>query len=223
MTWNTSTNPASSSKIRNFPGDVKANMWDRLQAIISADHQFNLSAASNDGYHKVARWVNQAGAYGDNTPAAIATTGQLYTKTINSQQHIFGRVGSATSKNAEVCLSFMPIRAACSFDATGAIVGTKFNVTSVTRNSLGDFTVNVNTGTANGLPSINPIIIVQAVRNSAGQAPLSAHVKNSTSWGTTQIDIGVNPNVVNVVFVDGSGNLEDPLRAFFILFDGAMT
>lgn len=89
MTYNASTNPSATDKIRIFPSQVSTNMWPRLQTIISGDHQFNASVASNDGYHKVIHLINQAG-----TPAATSGFGQVYTKTVGTENEMFFRGGA---------------------------------------------------------------------------------------------------------------------------------
>lgn len=139
MTFNENT-PHPSDKLRVFPGDVTTNMWPRLKTMINADHQFNNSAASNDGYHKVSRWVNQSGALGDNTPANIASTAQFYTKSLvykkqtgdaSTRQVLMMQPGGRTAATEEVALGAAPIRAAVSVTAGGQIEGSAFNVSSV--------------------------------------------------------------------------------------------
>lgn len=89
MTYNPNI-PLPADKLRNFPGDITTNNWPRLQTLIGADHQFNTSAAANDGYHKVIHFVNQGG-----TPAAVAGSGELYTKTKDATQALFFQEGGA--------------------------------------------------------------------------------------------------------------------------------
>ena len=88
MTFNAAI-PANTDKIRNWPSQVTTNMWPRLQTIIQSDHQFNASAAGNDGYHKVGHLINQGG-----TPVGTPGFGQFYTKTIAAENELFFRGGT---------------------------------------------------------------------------------------------------------------------------------
>lgn len=58
-----------------FPAQNQVNMA-RIQAIVGADHQFNPTAAANDGYHKLIHMTQQAPA------GALAATGRLYVKSV---------------------------------------------------------------------------------------------------------------------------------------------
>lgn len=78
MTYDSNNNPAPGNKLRQFPGQVSTNMWPRLQTMIGADHQFNASAATNDGWHKVIHMIAQS------TPTAVPLTPQMYSKTLPS-------------------------------------------------------------------------------------------------------------------------------------------
>lgn len=55
----------------------------RLQTIISADHQFNLSAAADDGYHNLIHMTQQAPS------GALAATGRLYVKTASGLVQLY--------------------------------------------------------------------------------------------------------------------------------------
>lgn len=55
----------------------------RLQTILGADHQFNLSAAANDGYHNVVH-LTQQGPSG-----VLAATGRMYVKSAGGSINLF--------------------------------------------------------------------------------------------------------------------------------------
>ena len=85
MTFNPNL-PLASDKLRVFPGDITTNNWPRLQTIISADHQFNNSAAANDGWHKVIHMIEQG-----SDPTTAANTGGLYGKAVAGANQLFYR------------------------------------------------------------------------------------------------------------------------------------
>ena len=72
MTFNP-TVPLNSDSPAIFPAQNQTNM-SRLQTIVGADHQFNLSAATNDGYHTLVHMIPQA------PTGALAGIGRLYVK-----------------------------------------------------------------------------------------------------------------------------------------------
>jgi hypothetical protein len=81
MTFDASV-PLNSDSPAIFPAQNQTNM-SRLQTIVGADHQFNLSAAANDGYHNLIHLTQQAPA------GALAATGRLYVKTYGGSVHLF--------------------------------------------------------------------------------------------------------------------------------------
>jgi hypothetical protein len=72
MTFNAAV-PLNSDSPAIFPSQNQTNMT-RLQTILGADHQFNLSAAADDGYHNLIHLTQQAPS------GALAATGRLYVK-----------------------------------------------------------------------------------------------------------------------------------------------
>lgn len=72
MTFSASV-PLSSDSPSTFPAQNQTNM-SRLETIIGNDHQFNGTAASNDGYHNLINMTIQAPS------GALASTGRLYAK-----------------------------------------------------------------------------------------------------------------------------------------------
>ncbi|MFI0477779.1 MAG: hypothetical protein ACH349_01450 [Candidatus Rhabdochlamydia sp.] len=72
MTFNAAV-PLNGDSPATFPAQNQTNMA-RLQTLLGADHQFNLSAAADDGYHNVVHLTQQAPS------GALAATGRLYVK-----------------------------------------------------------------------------------------------------------------------------------------------
>lgn len=75
MTFNVNV-PLASTSPGLFPAQNIAN-YGRLQALISGDHQFNNSAAANDGKHKQVTYINRADPTG---PLPAGTDFIGYTK-----------------------------------------------------------------------------------------------------------------------------------------------
>lgn len=81
MTFNAAV-PLNSDSPSIFPTQNQTNMA-RLQTIIGADHQFNLSAAADDGYHNLIHLTQQAPS------GALAATGRLYAKSASGAINLF--------------------------------------------------------------------------------------------------------------------------------------
>jgi hypothetical protein len=81
MTFNASV-PLSSDSPSIFPPQNQGNMA-RLQTLFSGDHQFNLTAAANDGYHNLIHMTLQA------PTGVLASTGRLYVKTATSVVQLY--------------------------------------------------------------------------------------------------------------------------------------
>lgn len=74
--------PLNSDSPATFPTQNQTNMA-RLQTIVGADHQFNLSAAADDGYHNIIHLTQQAPS------GALAATGRVYCKSISGVIQLF--------------------------------------------------------------------------------------------------------------------------------------
>lgn len=205
MTWDP-TNPLASAKIRAWPGAVTTKNWPQLATMISADHQFNNTPAAGDnsGFHKVARWVLQAGVLGDNTPAVgtVTDTPLFYSKALtyrkqggaaSTRQVLMQQPGSRTSATEETAIGAAPIKAAASFDTGGNIVGAALNIDSVLYTAaLNRYRVTM----VAAVPMLSTDYIVVATKTGGTSQFISNVVKNST----TQFDIFVVNN-------DGDPNL----------------
>src|SRR5687768_9842525 len=81
MTYNASI-PLNSDSPAIFPAQSQTN-YTRLQTIVGADHQFNLIAAANDGWHTLIHMIPQA------PTGILASTGRLYSKSASGLIQLF--------------------------------------------------------------------------------------------------------------------------------------
>lgn len=185
MTYNPNL-PLSSDKIRAFPGDVTTNNWPRLTANFGADHEFDNASAATQGYHTTAHWVKRAGAIGDGTPAQLANVAQLYTKSLeyrkagnvvsSTRQVLMMQPGSGVANAEEVAIGAAPIRAAVSFDPAGNILGSAYNVSTVTFDGVNRYTLNFVTP----MP-LNTYIVNAVISNpGTGAQVIYVFTKNTT-------------------------------------------
>lgn len=172
--------PQSSESPSVFPGQGQAN-FGRLKTIIEADHQFNNTAQANDGYHNVIHETLQ-------TPSGVlASTGRLYANTIAGRVHQFYMDDQGTSYQITPTL---PIRAAVNFNGIPAIptIRSSYNVTSVTKNSTGIYTITFTTA----MPNTNYIVHVTGMRNSTsvcfGMVSGDATYGNSVKTGSVKVE-----------------------------------
>lgn len=174
----------------------------RLQTIVGADHQFNLTAAADDGYHNLVHLTQQAPS------GALAALGRFYAKSSSSRIHAFYMDSSGTEYQITPT---MPIRAAVNFDGTGAVglqsIRSQYNVTSVDKTADGTYTINFTTA----MPDVNYIVLCLGMRNTSGSAIPNvlggATYGNSVTTASVKIqfisDSGTNRNVLmgNVVIM----------------------
>lgn len=81
MTFNPSV-PLNGDSPAIFPAQNQVNMA-RLQTLLGADHQFNLSAAADDGYHNLVHLTAQA------PTGALAGIGRVYVKSTGGVIQLF--------------------------------------------------------------------------------------------------------------------------------------
>lgn len=186
MTFNAAV-PLNSDSPSIFPAQNQTNMA-RFQTLLGADHQFNLSAAANDGYHNIVHLTQQA------PTGALAATGRFYVKSSAGRIHSF----YMDDTGAEYQLTpTMPIRASVNFDNSGNI-RSQFNVASVTHTSLGNYTITF----TNAMPDNNYIVQVSGMRDS--DDVLKAFVRGSATYGNS-----VATGFVRVGFAgSSSGNID---------------
>jgi len=183
MTFNPSI-PLNSDSPGIFPAQSQTN-YSRLQTLVGADHQFNLTAAANDGYHNLIHMTVQA------PTGALATTGRAYVKLSAARIHQF----YMDDTGAEYQITpTMPIRAAVNFNGTGAngakTIRSQFNVASVVKTANGLYTINFTTA----MPDANYIVQVTGMRDLDGFS--CGFVRGNATYGssvtTTSVKIGFN-------------------------------
>lgn len=109
--------------------------FTRLKQLINAEHVFNDSTGVTDGVHKQMTMINRTNPV--TLPAG--TNGMIYM--IGNRPKVF---------NGTTSYFLAPILASVMFNNTGAIQGVATNVTSVVRNSVGNYTINFTNSLAGG-------------------------------------------------------------------------
>lgn len=194
MTYNPAV-PLNSDSPSIFPAQSQTN-FARLQTLVGADHQFNLSAASNDGYHNLVHMTIQAPS------GALASTGRFYAKSSASRVHAF----YMDDTGAEYQITpTMPIRASVNFNGTGGVgaqtIRSQFNVASVNKVSTGVYVVNFTTA----MPDANYTVQITGMRNDSTKVAIASVYGNATyssSVTTTSVKIiffGQNTGATDVL------------------------
>lgn len=190
MTFNAAI-PLNSDSPSIFPAQSQTN-YARLQTLVGADHQFNPTAAANDGYHNLIHMTLQA------PTGALASTGRLYGKSSAGRVHAFYM--DDTGADYQITPT-MPIRAAVNFNGLAASVvagkspmRSNFNVTDVTYNATGDYTINFTTA----MPDANYIVQICGMRGTTSTC--NGMVKGNATYGTN-----VKTTSVRIFFEGGGG------------------
>ena len=140
MSFNASI-PQATDSPSIFPAQAQTN-WTRFQTIVEADHQFNISATANDGYHNLVHLTPQSPS------GVLAGAGRLYVKTAGTYLQQF-----YMDDNGREYQVTPGIIAAVNFNGTGAVgnqvLRSALNVTSVNRTGTGKYTVTFTTAIAN--------------------------------------------------------------------------
>ena len=184
---------------------MTTNNWPRLTANFGANHIFNNSAASTDGYHVIAKWSNQAGAQ-----VAITGVGQLYTRTITGpntkateQLAYIPGTNPVAGDFPEVILTVMPVRACIFFNNAGGAISS-YNATS-SHIATGIYEV-----TVPGLPSTMKIYPMATPYVTGGLCTCNINVAPAFSGGNWTFRIAIqnggtatNPDGVFVVVYGG--------------------
>lgn len=131
MTFNASV-PLNSDSPSIFPSQNQTNM-SRLQTIIGADHQFNLTAAADDGYHNIVHLTQQAPS------GALAATGRMYVKSAGGAINLF-YMDDAGLEYQITPVSLAPTRVTGSVALAGS--ATSGTVYTIPNNSQGTIFVN---------------------------------------------------------------------------------
>ena len=166
MTYNPNV-PNASQSPGLFPTQNNTN-FARLKTLINADHVFNDSAQSTDGVHRQVTMVART------TPVSLpaGTNAILYTKvdTLGASQLNFWNGSENFLITPQVA-----VRAVVNFKSDGSI-RSQFNVTSVTKNATGDYTINF----TNPMPDTNYIVQVTGQRNASGEVIVGCIRGNNT-------------------------------------------
>lgn len=202
MTYNPAV-PLNSDSPSLLPGQSQAN-FGRLQALLGADHQFNLSAAANDGYHNLIHLTQQAPS------GALAGVGRLYAKLVSGVVQLFYMTSAGVEYQITPAASAAGVFAAVNFNgAGGASIRSQSNVSSVTRVSTGRYKITFTT------PASNNNYIVQACgqRNDSSTSRIcSGFVIANTSYGVYQ-----TTSFVEVGFA-GESSFQDVLMGNILIY-----
>lgn len=204
--------PAQSPAV--FPPANQTNM-QRLQALFSADHQFNLSAAANDGWHKIIRWVSQAGSYGDGTPPTNPSTPLFYTKNIpfiDNNAIVNYNIPLVKSTNGIEFPILPTVRAYVNFQGSNVngaqVIRQSFNVQSVERIEEGVYRVNFGQALTN-----NRYVTIATGMALGNKGRINGFVDGNTNYGNI-----VKTDSVTVAFTGSSDNFRDVRAGNVIVF-----
>lgn len=184
MTWDPSI-PDTNTSPGLLPTTAAAN-WGRLQDIVGANHQFNTTAASTDGYHEIVEWNNQAGSVGNNTPLATPGVGQLYTKTASGSEHLCYQKGTDNVTGSyEAILSMFPVRSYVIFNSSGTVLNTSnvWNAASPVVKPGGTGVYRIDFGIA--MPSLFYIPIITVQPSNSVSTKLAGSVVNGSILTTS--------------------------------------
>lgn len=200
MTFNPAV-PLNSASPGLFPAQNQTNMT-RLQTLISADHQFNLSAAGNDGYHNLIHMTIQAPS------GALANTGRSYVKISEGRIHKFYMDETGVEYQETPTL---PIRASVSFNGTGGAgvqaLYSQYNVASVVKTATGLYTVNFTTN----MPNATYIALITGMRGAAGE--VFGFIQGAAAVATSQTNA-----LVKIGFESSGGTARDVIIGNVTIF-----
>ncbi len=173
-----------------FPPQNSTN-FTRLKTIINADHVFNDTAQTTDGVHRQVTLIARA------VPGALpaGTNAILYANvdTLGATQLRF-----YNGANDVLITPSVSIRAVVNFNNSGTI-RSQFNVTSVTHNGTGIYTINF----TNPMPDTNYIVQITGQRQSNGD------VSNGCIQGNASFSAVATVNSVRINFFGSSTSLTD--------------
>ena len=131
--------PQGNQQIATTQPLIQAN-FGFLATGIGVEHNFNAAGSGTDMYHLAASMPNKA-----LSPSLPAGT--------NGQYFVSSGIAYFYDGTKNYPLSAFPVRAAVNFDGTVAspTIRSSFNVTSITKNGTGDYTINF----TSALPSAN--------------------------------------------------------------------
>lgn len=201
MTFNASV-PLNSDSPSIFPSQNQTNMG-RLQTLLGADHQFNLSAAADDGYHNLIHMTQQAPS------GVLAATGRGYAKSSGGRIHQFYMDDQGTEYQITPA---MPIRASVNFIGNGAVgvqsLRSQYNVASVTKTATGKYTIVF----TRAMPDANYIVHITGMRTGTNQ-DIFGSVTSDDTYASS-----VTTASVKITFFDGSSVNRDAFMGNVTIF-----
>lgn len=192
--------PQGNQQIASTQAPIQAN-FDFIQKAVGQEHFFPSNASNNPAltYHMQASMPNQA------------LLGSFPTSGTNGVYYVSSGIAYFYDGTLNYPLSPFCVRAAVNFNGiSGTSVRSSFNVSSVVRNAVGDYTINFTTA----LPSNNYLVQCTGMRNTNGDV-CNGSVAGNTTYGTS-----VSTASVRVLFNGGSSSLTDVLMANVIIFGG---
>lgn len=193
--------PNASQSPGVFPLQNAAN-FTRLKTIIDADHVFNDTDQSTDGYHNQCTMIVRA------KPTGVLPTGS------NGIFYSYLDVSSAAQLgfyNGVKDFNITPfsLLAAVNFQGGGSpTIRSSFNVSSVSRSSVGRYTVTY----TNALPNNN--YMVQITSKAGGTSGIS----NGSVYGGSTYATSVTTTNLLLVFNGSGSDLLDPSMGSILIF-----
>lgn len=194
--------PATGQSPALFPAQGAEN-FSRLKTIMAAGHKFNDSAATDDGYHQLVKWLPTS------TPSNDATVGQAYVSDQISEKQLFWKDSLNRTWQVTPC---MPLRASVTFNAAGTIRST-FNVGSVTRNPGGAGNGTYRIAFAIALPSNNYYYTITGFNDSSRF--VLGQPRNGVAYTTY-----ITTTTFDVVFYNSSDSQVTDLIGCSVIFYG---
>lgn len=184
-----------------FPAQSNTN-FARLKTIINAEHVFNDTTSATDGVHRQMTTVNRA----DPVTLIPGTNAILYTKTSGGASQLFFYNGA----NIQQITPFAQIiKAMVNFNGIpgSPVIRSQTNVTTVTKNGTGDYTITFGTPIAND----NYVVQITGMRNSSGTGSFGCVAGDSTY--TNSVKVGS----LRVNFFNTQSTLTDAFMANIVV------
>ena len=205
MTFDT-TVPNAGQSPGLFPAQNNTN-YARLKTIINADHVFNDTSQSTDGFHRQATMIARA------IPVSIPAGANsiLYTWIDGNGQAQLRFYNGSTNFQITSGSGVTGVVAVVNFNGTGAIgaqtIRSQFNVTSVMKTATGRYTVNFTTP----LPDTNYIIQICGYSDQGTNGISNGSVNGSVPYNTA-----VQVGSVRIQF-NGSGSSLNDVEAGYLV------
>ena len=201
MTFNAAI-PLNSNSPAIFPAQSQTN-FGRLQTLLGANHQFNLTASANDGFHTLINLIPQAPS------GPLPGVGRDYIKSSAGRLHKFYM--DETGAEYQITPT-MPIRASVNFSGEGSTsIRSGFNVASVTYVGTGRYRVNFITA----MPNNNYMVQATGMRSGSGNVCVGC-IESDNTYGAS-----VTTTYVDINFFGSSDSLRDVLMGSVTIFSSS--